>query len=370
MTHALESQRLVDTFIELARIPSESGEEELFLDWLGRTFANEFGANCHLDTYGNLVCKIAAKNSPNASPILLCAHGDTVSPGKDIQPQIEHGTITSAGETILAADDKAGIAEIMEALRRADTHPPVEVVVTRQEEVGLLGSKNLETDSLEATTGFVVDGFELDTIVTGWPSCIALDIHVVGETAHPGIEPEKGISAIRVAAKAIAALREGRVEKDTTVSFGTFRGGQVRNAVPKEVVIEAECRSLDHDRALQQAEKIRRKFQSEAGKAGASVEVQARVDYKAAHIPSNHRAVQLAKTALTSVGLSPVVSSSMGGADAVNLNAKGIFSVVLGYGGRNVHSTNETIEIAAMEKATEIIHSILMLSARAETRSA
>lgn len=169
---------LVELFCKLVRIDSESGEEAVIIEHLKGLFERELGADCTLDDYGNLVARVEALNSQADTPILLGAHADTVKPGKGIEPVVEGGVIRSAGDTILGADDKAGIVEIFEAVRTADRRPPLEIVITREEETGLLGAKNLDRAKLRANMGFILDGDELDTVVIGGPTYIALDVEI------------------------------------------------------------------------------------------------------------------------------------------------------------------------------------------------
>jgi tripeptide aminopeptidase len=210
-----------------------------------------------------------------------------------------------------------------------------------------------------AKIGFIVDGLELDTVVVGGPSHITLDIEIIGRTAHPAMEPEKGISAIRVAAKAIAAMPEGRIDDETTASVGTVHGGTVRNAVPERVAIQAECRSLDHDKCVQQAEVMQWAFEKAAEEVGAKAKIDLNIEYHASQIPEQAPAVQFATAAIAAVGLKPKVKAIMGGSDAFILSRKGVESVVVGYGGKSVHSSQEHIAIVDMERAVAILRHLL-----------
>lgn len=349
----------VELFCELVRIDSESGEEAVFIEHLKGLFERELGADCTLDDFGNLVARVAARNSQVDKPILLGAHADTVKPGKGIEPVVEDGVIRSAGETILGADDKAGIVEIFEAVRTAERRPPVEIVITREEETGLLGAKNLDRAKIRADMGFILDGDDLDTAVIGGPTYIALDVEITGRAAHAGMEPEKGISAIRVAAKAIASMPEGRIDEETTANVGTIEGGLVRNGVPDKVTLRAECRSLNHDKCVCQAEVMKQAFEEAAAEMSAKVHVKLTTEFCAAQIPEDARVVQVAKEAIAAVGIDPETQVITGGTDALILNEKGIDAVVIGFGGRQAHSKEEHIAISDMEKATEIIRHLL-----------
>ena len=142
------SERMVSHFMEMVKIDSESGNEMRFISYLKDEF-QKLGAEAQKDSYGNLIAKLPAKGCEGKEPILLSCHADTVKPGVGIEPQLLEGVITSKGDTILAADDKAGIAEMIEAIKTAAIHPPLEICITRQEEVGLLGVKNLDFSLIE-----------------------------------------------------------------------------------------------------------------------------------------------------------------------------------------------------------------------------
>ncbi len=352
--------KLTELFCELARIDSESGEEERFIQHLSGLFARGLGAECDRDGYGNLICKLPAKGAPpGARPLLLAAHADTVKPGKGIEPVIENGVIRAKGETILGADDKAGIAELFEAVRTAMRHPPLEIVITRSEEIGLLGAKNLDYSKLSARQGFVLDSDRLDTVIIGGPSHFSIDVEITGKAAHAGMEPEKGISAIKTAAIAIAGLPEGRLDEETTANVGIIRGGEIRNGVPEKAFIQAECRSLNHEKAVHQAGVMKRAFEAAAAKMGAKVDIKVELEYKASRIPEDSPTVLLAKEAIASVGLAPKAKVITGGTDASVLNSQGIETAVLGVGVEAEHSKEEQIAISDMETAVEIIRYLL-----------
>ena len=350
---------IVDRLCEFVQIDSESGEEARFISYLQDLFTSELGAKCTLDDYGNLIARIPAKGSDKTEPLLLAAHADTVKPGQGIRPVVEDGVIRSAGETILGADDKAGIAEIFEAVSTAAKRPPVEILITRGEEVGLLGAKNLDTSLVSAKIGFVVDGEDAGTIVIGGPTHISLDIEIIGRAAHAGMEPEKGISAIRVASVAISRMPLGRIDEETTANIGTIHGGMIRNGIPERVTIQAECRSLNDAKAMRQAEAMRKAFEAAAREAGARVEINTDLEYRASRTPEDAPAVRLAQEAIRAAGLTPRLEVITGGTDALVLTGRGIDAVVLGYGGSAAHTTQEQVTEEALEASTAVIKQIL-----------
>ncbi len=356
------NERMIQQFMEMVRIDSESGNEAEFIDYLLTEF-KKLGADARKDAYGNLVAKLPAKNSSNKEAILLSCHADTVMPGQGIRPKIEDGVIRSQGDTILGADDKAGIAEMLEALRLAEVRPPVEVAISRQEEVGLLGIKNLDFSLLSAKHGFLLDNDTLDTIVIGGPSYFAIDVDIKGRSAHAGMEPEKGVNAILAAAKAIAALRLGRLDHETTANVGVFKGGMIRNGVPAAANFLAECRSLQHDKAQALAVEMEDIIRRETTAVGAQVEIKVNNLCRAVQIPPDAWTVVTAQKALATVGIQAKTTFITGFTDASIYNNQGIEMAVVGIGARDEHSTSEHIHIADMEKALAMLIEILKLSA-------
>ena len=357
------SQRLVKQFTEMVRIDSESGNEARFLEYLLRELAT-LGGNAALDEYGNLIASFPAQGCAGAEPILLSCHGDTVKPGVGIEPVLgEDGVIRSKGDTILGADDKAGIAEVLEALRVAPVRPPIELAVSRQEEVGLLGVKAMDFSRITARRGFLMDNDTLDTIVIGGPSYFAIDVAVTGRAAHAGMEPEKGINAIQAAASAIAALRLGRLDHETTANVGVITGGIIRNGVPAACSFLAECRSGDHGKAAALASEMASSIRANVESNGAGVDIVVDEKCRAVRIDEDAWAVRIAKQALATVGIDARAVFITGFTDASIYNNHGIEMAVIGIGAQNEHSTDECVAVADMEKAVEVLVEIFRLSA-------
>jgi len=356
------NQRLVDQFIEMVKIPSESGNEKEMIEYLEKEFL-QLGAETQIDNYGNLIAKMDAKGCEGKDPILLSCHADTVKPGVGINPVIENGIIKSDGTTILGADDKAGIAEMLEALRNAEIHPPIEIAISRQEEIGLLGVKNMDYSLISSKKGFLLDNDTLDTIVIGGPSYFAIDVEVKGRAAHAGMEPEKGINAIFAASKAISQLNVGRLDKETTANVGVIKGGIIRNGVPDSATFLAECRSLNHSKAEQLAGEMEAIIKEQVENAGAKVEIKIDNLCKAVDIPEDSWTVKTAQQALKTVGIDARTTFITGFTDASIYNNKGIEMAVVGIGARLEHSTEEHIYISDMEKAVKMLLEIFRLSA-------
>lgn len=356
--------RLVDNLFEFVRIPSESGSEQQFLDYLAEKLTREAAAVCGRDGYGNLVGTIAGKASQAVEPLLFAMHGDTVKPGIDIVPELRDGVIRSAGDTVLGADCKAGIAEFLEAVLSADRYPPLEFVVTREEEIGLIGARNLDYSLLSASRGFLLDMDAIDEVVVGGPSAMLLDVEVVGTAAHAGMEPEKGVNAIRAAAKAIAALPLGRLDHETTANVGVITGGIIRNGVPAACSFLAECRSGDHAKAAALAETMTATIRAEVEAAGAKVETTVDEKCRAVRIPEDAWAVQIAKRALATIGIDAKAVYITGFTDASVYNNHGIEMAVVGIGAQNEHSTEECVAVADMENAVRMLLEVFRITAQ------
>ena len=357
------SERMVNQFMEMVRIDSESGEEAAMMEYLLKAIP-EAGGTAQLDSHGNLVAKFPAKGCDVTRPILLSCHADTVKPGKGIEPVLADGVIRSKGDTILGADDKAGIAEVLEAMRTAEVMPPVEFAVSRQEEVGLIGVKAMDFSMITAKHGFLMDNDTLETIVIGGPSYFAIDVEITGKAAHAGMEPEKGISAIQAAAKAIAALELGRLDENTTANVGVIEGGIIRNGVPDRCRFLAECRSAVHDKAVALNEKMLATIRAQVESVGATVELKSENLCKAVDIPEDSWSVQISKKALATVGIDAECIFITGFTDASIYNNQGIEMAVVGIGAKDEHSTEESIAVEDMEKALKMLKEILRLSAQ------
>ena len=349
-------ERLIANLCEMVRISSESGDEEEFLTYLSDKFTRDAKADCRRDDYGNLICTIGAKHSAARESVLFAVHGDTVKPGVGIQPVAHDGVISSEGETILGADCKAGIAEFLEAVLTAERHPPLQLVVTREEETGFFGVKNMDYSLLKARRGFLLDMDSIDTIVLGGPSHVDIGIQITGKAAHSGMEPEKGISAIAAAAAAIAQLQLGRIDLETTANLGTIHGGSARNSIPAKVVIEGEVRSLDHEKCMRLSETFRETFCDAAQAVGATADVRLDLAYRAYSVEPESPLIRIAVSALREAGIEPKLTAITGGLESTVYQEHGIEIVPIGNGVRAEHTPDEHVLVEDMRQVVRVIH--------------
>ncbi len=374
----INRQRITEEFSRLAAIASPSRKEgeiavylqerlrrlgaEIFIDNAGE----KVGGEC-----GNLIARFAPVQHSGPA-FMLSAHMDTVEPATGVCPVLRNGLFTSAGDTILGADDKAGIAEIIEALEvireRQLPHPPLEVVVTICEEVGLLGAKLLDHTRLAATRGLALDTSGVDLLIHQAPAANKLHVEITGREAHAGIAPEKGISAIEVAARGIAVMRLGRIDAETTANIGTIAGGQATNIVARTVVLEGEARSHDPEKLARQTahmvtclEEAGRQPVREVDGRRIEAEVRAEVvaEYPRMVVPADAEIVQLVVAAGARLGRPVEVRAAGGGSDANIFNSYGIETVILGTGMTHVHSVNESVSVDDMVRVAELLVEIV-----------
>jgi tripeptide aminopeptidase len=365
----VNEERLVRQFVELVQVDSPSLEEAPFVRALEREL-QEMGLKAENDQTGrkgagNIFAVVPGTDS-SMIPILISAHMDTVEPGRGIQPQIRDGQIVSGGTTILGADNKAAIAASLEAIRwlkaAQPAHGDVEFLFTWGEERSHQGAKAFDFSRARAKMGFVPDGEgPIGTIITQAPFYDSIRAAFLGRAAHAGIEPEKGISAIVMAARAIPRMGLGRIDPETTANLGLITGGSARNTVPERVEMEGEARSLDRARLGKQVGKMQRAMKAAARELGGRVEVEVRHEYDGFCFQGEEPVVRAAMAACRAIGLQPVVTPTCGGSDGNELNAAGIPTVVLGTGGNDFHSSMERIAVSELVRLAELIAALIVV---------
>ena len=369
--------RMASTFMELVRIDSVSREEGRLAVHL-REILTSLGADTIFDASatqtgsdtGNLIARLDGRRE--TPPLLFSAHMDTVEPGRGIKPVLKEGRISSDGSTILGADDKSAIAILLEVLRvlkeTERPHPPLELVFSTCEEIGLLGAKHLDWSLVTARQGYVLDTRDTSGIVVRAPSANRLTLTVHGREAHAGSAPENGINAIFIAARAIAGLTLGRLDEETTCNLGVIKGGHATNIVPKSVQVDGEVRSHDERKLATVTRSILTAFEKAADAYPRSeacdlpkVDAVVRTDFRRTDIPPSHPVVKLARRAAERLGRAIALQIAGGGSDANIFFQQGIMTGVLGTGMTDVHSVREFVDLQDMTKACELVLEILTL---------
>ena len=359
-------ERITELFLHLVQIDSGSENEaeiaHFVVDLLKRIGADEVLVDNASEKLGGTGGNIFArfKGTVLALPVLLSAHLDTVAPTKGIRIVRTETEIKTDGTTILGADNKAGIALIIEAIQTLRERnlpcPPIEVVFTIREEKGLLGAKVFDKTKLRARYGLIVDGAgKPGDLIVGSPTHSRFEVTFIGKSAHAGVEPEKGINAIVIASEAIATMKWGRLDEDTTANVGVIEGGQAMNIVPDRCKVVGEFRSHD----LKMVENLLAEWkgicEGIAQKFGGKVEFLAEKSFDAVQLSPDEPIVKAAMKAVQSLGLKPNLKRMGGGTDGNVFIAHGIRCLVLPTGGENYHSPSERLVLADFYAMGEIL---------------
>jgi tripeptide aminopeptidase len=359
----------LDLFLELAAIPSPPGEERAVADRvteelcsLGLDVAeDDTGAEIG-STMGNLYARF--EPTAEGTPIFLCAHLDTVPPEGPIEPLVEDGVIRNAAGTILGADNKAAVAAMVEAARRilagGRTHAGLELVFTAKEEVGLCGAYAFDHTRLRAELGYVYDqAAPIGEIVLGAPWAATLEVAFHGRSAHAGMYPEDGRSAIAAAARAIADLRLGRIDEETSANVGVIEGGTARNIIPRHCRLMAEARSHDEAKLADVVREMEEAFAFAAALEECELETQIDRSYRGYRFRKDEPAVALAAQALERCGFTPSFALTGGGADANVFTERGLPCAVLANGMADIHTPDEHIAVADLEAMVDVSLALL-----------
>ena len=366
----INETRLVEEFFELVQVDSETKNEAEIAKVLKEKFT-ALGLDVLEDDTtavtghgaGNLICTLEATKE-GVDTIYFTSHMDTVVPGNGIKPSIKDGYIVSDGTTILGADDKAGLAVMLEVLKVIQEqklpHGKIEFIITVGEESGLVGAKALDRSLVTAKYGYALDSDgRVGNIVVAAPTQARVEAKIFGKTAHAGVAPEKGVSAITIAAKAISRMPLGRIDSETTANIGRFQGGQQTNIVCDFVEILAEARSLIPEKMEAQVQKMQEAFATAAGEMGGRAEVDVTVMYPGFKYGDGDHVVEVAKQAAAKINRSCELQQSGGGSDANVIAGFGIPTVNLAVGYEDIHTTNERIPVEELTKLAEMVVAII-----------
>ena len=381
----INQQRMLEHLLELVQIDSESFEEKDVAEKLaaemraigGDVSVDDAGEKLNGNT-GNVFVRFPA-TAEGAEPIFLSAHMDTVVPGRGVKPQVKDGKVITDGTTILGGDDKSGCSIIVEVMRtlkeQGIPHGTIEICFSIAEEKGLEGAKLFDTSQLESHFGIVLDSDDPGVVCVRAPAADRMEWVIHGREAHAGVEPEKGISALKIAANAIASVEFGRIDLQTTSNIGVVEAGGATNIISKQVRVLGEARSMDMNKLDRETRKLSAAFHDAVSKAP-TVEidgetVRARLDetierdYEAMAVSDDSPVVVLLQEAASSIGTTLVPGEMGGGCDANAFNQKGLETVNLGTGMRDIHTVKEWLDIAAFNDAGAVVFEALkMIGAR------
>lgn len=362
----INNERLLKTFLDYIQIDSQSGEERAMCDRIIADLkkidinVTEIGTTEELHSEGrNLM--ILLEGDSDAEPLIFDAHLDTVSPGNGIEPVIcDDGYIRSKGDTILGADDKSGVAALIEVLRCIKEnnikHRTIQVLFTIGEESGLYGSSAIKKSDLKSDKIIVLDtGVDVGKIVTSAPGQLHLDVKVFGKASHAGNAPENGISAIRVAAKALNDMKLQRIDEETTANIGVFDAVGATNIVSPEARLLFEIRSRNTKKLYAQANHMIDCFKNACDKMGGKFEYNLTESYLGYSFPDSNELVQLIFNACDKIGIKAVTEATGGGSDANILNRLGVTAVNISTGMENAHTLDEQIKIKNLEDIAKLV---------------
>ena len=362
----VNQERVVEEFLELVQIDSESKNEAEIAKSL-KAKLEALGLDVHEDDTkaktglgsGNLIARLKG-TKPAADPILFSCHFDTVTPGNGIKPIINGDIIETDKTTILGADDKAGIAALLEGIRLLKegniAHGDVEFVLTAGEEIGLLGAVAVDKTALKAKYGFALDsGGSVGEVIVASPDHAKIQAKVHGIAAHAGVAPEDGVSAIEIAAKAITNMPLGRLDEELTANIGIISGGERTNIVCDLVELTGEARAITFSKLENQMKQMREALEDAAAERGCTVDVEIsyeRVGYK---LEETDPVVQVATSAIEKIGRTPKLCATGGGSDANIFTIAGIPTANLGVGYLDIHSKDEKMPISELVKLSELV---------------
>ncbi len=371
--------RLASTFVTLCEIESPSRFESKLAIYLCDVFkrlgaskiiedtsASVTGSDC-----GNFVVRFEGTR-PDLDPVFFNCHLDVIDPCRGVKVVRRDDVFYSSGSTVLGADDKAGIAILIEVLASlSDAHidyGPVEILLTTCEEIGLLGAKAFDSSLLRSCYGYALDSTGVDNVIIGAPAALYVDVDIHGLAAHAGLAPDYGISAIQLAAQATAQLPLGRLDDDSTANIGLVSGGTATNIIPDFVSLKGEIRSHSLDSLDEYVAHYRSIFQDVIDNwsdPSGHVSVRPSFDfatssqYPLMFLAADNPAVLRISSAAEVISRKLSFVKAGGGSDANVLNAAGVSTAILGTGMTHVHSTAECVSLSDLIRTAQLVYSVL-----------
>jgi len=363
--YTVNSDRIIQTFVELARIPSPSWQEKEVMEYIIKRF-DKLGGKCIPVKCGeshNLLIKI--QGNTECAPLLLSGHMDTVVPCEGVNPVITKSKITSDGTTVLGSDDKAAITMFIEAFEYIKahniSHGPVEILLSCAEELGLKGIKQFDLTLLNAKYGFVFDSSDdIGQIIIKAPYHSNMEISIKGKASHAGMAPENGINAINVLSEIITRIPSGRIDEETTLNVGIISGGRATNIVAEEAACSLEVRSIEKSKMLKIEKDVKSAVKETCSKYKAGYKINRSLEYEGFRISPDEKIARICSEAMERIKIKPLMVAMGGGSDTNIINKKsGLRAINLSCGMRKIHSTEEYVKISDLEKGTKLVLSII-----------
>ena len=369
----MNKERLLNTFLDLVKIYSPSRNEINVMKYITEKLEKlgvKYILHDHSAEYGGNTPVIISKlekncDDTNLKAISLSAHMDVVEPSKDLDVYVEDGLVKTRTETTLGGDDKGGVAIILETFESLVEnnlpHNDVFAVITPSEEVGLLGAKSIKWEEIPdeftpAKDMLVLDnGGGADLVAVEGPCMYKINVHYEGASAHAGIEPEKGRSAILAMSNAIAKMRIGRLNDYTTSNIGSIISEFPTNVVPKDCKIRMEVRCLNEDEAKENVDNYVDIFEKTAKEFEVKCNIDIEYDYPPLKQIDGNVLLNRVLDAYNKVGVVAKPIKIGGGCDGNIYLKNGFNSVILGVGMYKIHTIEEYLVISDMEITAEAV---------------
>ncbi|RNB83684.1 M20/M25/M40 family metallo-hydrolase [Brevibacillus nitrificans] len=367
---AVNEERLLNSFLELACINAPSGNEQPVADYLVQRLTklgfslqfdqahHAFGGSC-----GNLIAWWEGTDS-DIPPLFFSTHMDTVLPTKGLVPVIRDGVIYSDGTTILGADDRAALAAYLEAIEviqeKGTRCGPIELILTVNEQPGLVGATHLDYSLVRSEAGYIFDSSgDVGQIILQGPYSSRIWWEVQGKSSHIGLNPEEGISAFLIAAEALTRMRLGKIDDQTLANVGVIEGGELTSIIPGKVKMGAEVRSFSAEGLKRQIEHMVQTVEDAAMQHGGTATARIEKKYLGFQAAPDDLHVRTALAAAEKIGVEPYLTKTLGGADTNVLNENGLSCITLGLGFRNIHTFKEHISIENLFNTGKCVISLI-----------
>ncbi len=381
--YELDQERILNTFLEMVRINSPSGAEEpmrLYMEERIKPYCDSHQLSMRSDAEGNLIVDVPAYQASSDKTLVLSGHLDVVPPCDNIQPQVKgeglERIIESSQDTVLGADDKAGLTPVLEGVIYALEHnvprPKTKLIFTTREETGLMGAKGVSDQELADSDFSVIFDHtgKMGTWITMAPTYIQYKIEVTGKSVHAGIMPEQGVNAIYVMGQIIKRMTDeklnARIDENTTANFGLLKGGKGTNVVPDYVYLEGEVRGHDRrviDATLTKMEAVANEVTAQTQGAGCTFSTE--VMFEGYKLDESQEGVQKVHQAMRQTDLKPIPLRTNGGSDNNVFMLRGLQGVVLSAGYVEPHTLNERVKLSEMVRCTELVINLLDTFAKA-----
>ena len=366
----LSKERLQQRFLEMIQVYSPSRREGEMCRWLvdylsqrGLEVSMDRAGEAYGGDAGNVVAHLKGTLA-GAEPICFCAHTDQIEPCRDIHPVLEGKYIKTDGTTTLGGDDKGGIAAILEALEdvleSGAPHPDIYLLFTVTEEQLMLGCRNMDDTLLPCRRVLVADAAgDCGAIEYQAPGGLAIEATFHGKAAHAGLAPENGVSAVVMLSRAIARMKTGRIDHETTSNIGSITGGGANNIVPDTASFTAEARSHSAEKLEQQRLHFQQCCLEAAEEMGGTCDFRCQQTYPPFRADPEGELSRQVCAAMRAEGVEPRLEITGGGSDANFLAARGYECLILSVGMEQVHATNERLNMDELWKTTRVLRRMM-----------